>query len=177
MIIKEDENMTSKATQTDSLTFEQVYLQYIKPVYIVAYGILKNREDAEDVAQDVFLNYLQKKVPEQVRNIKDYLLKMAHNNALNYLRKRDREEPTDDISTEISSLIEEKDSESPDEIEKEIYNLPLEERQVFMMHVNAGLGFRQISKIMDISIPAAYRKYKKAIKTLRQALEGGDYNE
>ncbi|MBQ2048069.1 MAG: hypothetical protein II487_03700, partial [Schwartzia sp.] len=81
------------------------------------------------------------------------------------------------ISTEISSLIEDKDSESPDEIEKEIYNLPLEERQVFMMHVNAGLGFRQISKIMDISIPAAYRKYKKATKTLRQALEGGDYNE
>ncbi len=176
MSIREDEKKTFKTAQIESLTFEQAYLQYIKPVYIVAYGILKSREDAEDVAQDVFLTYFQQKGAGQINNTKNYLLKMASNKALNYFRKRNREEPTDDVSTKISSAIEKNsnDSELLEEIEKEIYNLPSEERQVFMMHVSAGLGFRQISKTMEISIPAAYRKYKKAVKILRQALKGGE---
>ena len=43
----------------EPLSFEQVYLQFIRPVYIAAYGILQNQADAEDVAHDVFLNYFQ----------------------------------------------------------------------------------------------------------------------
>ena len=179
MGIRKDENKTMKTAQKESLTFEQVYLQYIKPVYIVAYGILKSREDAEDVAHDVFLTFFGKNESEQIKDIKNYLLKMAHNKSINYLRKRDREEPAEDISERITSVMENNDNTLLEEIEKEICRLPAEERQVFMMHVNAGLGFRQISNIMEISVPAAYRIYKRAVKTLRQAikLKGGEYNE
>ena len=177
MSIREGENKTYKTVQIESLAFEQAYLQYIKPVYIVAYGILKNRDDAEDVAHDVFLTYFQQTGSEQIMNIKNYLLKMARNKALNRLRKRDREELTDNISTKNNSVIQENDNKLFEEIEKEIYSLPLEERQVFMMHVNVGLGFREISKILELSVSVVYRKYKKAIKTLRQALKGGENNE
>ena len=38
--------------QDETQSFEQVYLQYVKPVYYVAYGILKDNGDAEDIAHD-----------------------------------------------------------------------------------------------------------------------------
>ena len=78
-------------------TFEQVYLQYIKPVYFVAYGILGNKEDAEDVAHNVFLAYFQMEEPKRIRNLKNYLLKMARNQAFECLKKKGREEPVAEI--------------------------------------------------------------------------------
>jgi len=179
MSIKAEKNKNIKTGQMENFTFEQAYLQYIKPVYIVAYGILKSREDAEDIAHDVFLSYFRIGGSERIRNVSAYLLKTARNKALNYLRKKEREELTDDISDRAVSVIKINgdDNELSVELEKEILSLTLEERQVFMMHVNAGLGFKQISKIMEMSVSAVYRKYRSAIRSLRQALKGGEYNE
>ena len=41
--------------QCENLSLEKVYREYIKAVRIVAYGVLRNATDAEDVAHDVFL--------------------------------------------------------------------------------------------------------------------------
>ena len=178
MSIQDDEKMNLLTAQKESMAFEQEYLQHIRQVYIVAYGILKNREDAEDVVHDVFLSYFEKKGTVQIRDTKAYLLKMARNKALNYLRKKKREEPVEDVSLlNNAGMKTNEDNLLIGLIEKEIYKLSPEERQVFTMHVNAGLGFRQISAVMEMSVPAVYRKYRKAVKNLQKALKGGGLNE
>jgi len=60
----------------------------IRPVYIAAYGILQNQADAEDVAHDVFLNYFQVEDKKRIRDLENYLLKMARNRALDYLKRK-----------------------------------------------------------------------------------------
>lgn len=47
------------------------------------------------------------------------------------------------------------------------------ERQVVTLHLNAELTFLEISKIMGQSLPATYRTYRRALKMLRNTLEGG----
>lgn len=47
------------------------------------------------------------------------------------------------------------------------------ERQVLALHLNADLTFLEISKIMDQSLPATYRTYKRALKMLQNTLDGG----
>lgn len=159
--------------QNENQSFEQVYLQYVKPVYYVAYGILKDNGDAEDIAHDVFLAYWQMKEPKQIRDLRNYLLKMARNKALTLLRKKEREEPSD----EIAALGDSDQHDCEDkasltgQIKKEIHQLPSEERQIFIMHVNAGLGFRQIAKVMEMSVPTVYRRYREAIRRLRDSLK------
>ena len=156
----------------DNLSLEHVYLQYIKPVRIVAYGILKNESDAEDVAHDVFLTYFQMKEPERIRDPKNYLLKMARNKALEYMRRREHEVLTDDFTTFTSSPADGSEASLVARVGCEIAKLPIVERQVFLMHVNAKMGFGEISRVMELSVPAVYRRYRKALKILQQALKG-----
>ena len=168
MSTKEDPDKAYMTTQNKNQSFEQVYLQYVKPVYYAAYGILKDNGDAEDIAHDVFLAYWQMKEPEQIRDLRSYLLKTARNKALTLLRKKGREEPSDEIaSLGDSESHDGEDTESlAGQITKEIHRLPSEERQIFIMHVNAGLGFRQIAKVMEMSVPTVYRRYREAVRHL-----------
>jgi len=156
---------------------EQVYRQYIKPVRIVAYGILRNDADAEDVAHDVFLTYFQIKDPERIKNIKNYLLKMARNKALEYLRREGREELREELSAFSAPVAGDDENWEVTRVGEEIARLPLMERQIFLMHVNADLGFTEISKVVEMSVPAVYRRYRKALKLLQKALKGGERHE
>lgn len=165
--------------QDEPLSFEQVYLRFIRPVYIAAYGILKNQADAEDVAHDVFLTYFQMEDSKQIRNLENYLMKMARNKALDYLKKKAREIPSEELPSVTESVYAARvDRQSvSSRVEKEIEQLPSEERQIILMRVKAGAGFVQISKTMEMSVPAVYRRYRKAIKMLQKSLKGGDLDE
>ena len=68
---------------------------------------------------------------------------------------------------QISSVIMRMD------IESAISTLPRIEREIVSLRINAELHFNEISNIVGLSLPATYRKYRKAIKTLREFL-GGD---
>ena len=48
------------AQRGDDEAFERLYLEYAKRVYYLALKITKNREDAEDITQDVFISVVQK---------------------------------------------------------------------------------------------------------------------
>ena len=113
------------------------------------------------------------KEPKQIRNLKNYLLRMARNKSLEYIRRRECEVPTDDINNYAELLPD--DSEDPLAVRVgcEILKIPEVERQIILMHVNANMGFGEISKVMEISVAAVYRKYRKAITLLQKALKGG----
>ena len=167
-----DWNDHAPTAQGADQTFEQVYRQYLKPVYTVAYGILKNHEDAEDIAHEVFLSFWKMENPERITNLKGYLFRMARNKALNLLRTNSREELTEDMS-EVSQeyITDDEDKAVSEQIARGILRLPLEERTVFLMHVKGELKFSQIAEAMEMSLPAVYRKYRKAVKTLRAYME------
>jgi RNA polymerase sigma-70 factor (ECF subfamily) len=159
----------------DDRSFERIYAEYVRPVYYAAYAVLKHREDAEDVAHDVFLTWLGMEDAGQIRNIKDYLLRMAHNKALNLIRKRSREEltaePEEAEGGFDSQPQAEDDGELTGQVEKAMLALPLEERQAFVLHVKAGLGFAEVARVMDMSLPSVYRRYKKAVGRLKESLK------
>ncbi len=81
--------------EIDKRRFEELYYAYRKQMFVVAYSILKNKSDSEDVVHDVFysiasrhLDIFQRITNEQ--DMKNYVLKATKNTALN--AKRDREE-------------------------------------------------------------------------------------
>ena len=59
------------------------------------------------------------------------------------------------------------------DIELAIKQLPYDQREILSWHLNADLPFREISRITGQSLPATYRKYRKAIRTLQTLLGGG----
>src|SRR5262245_26647232 len=77
--------------------FEQIFREHYGLIYRTAYTITRKAEDAEDIAQTIFLRLLRRESgPDALRNLKGYLYRAAVNASLNTLRSRQREVSTSD---------------------------------------------------------------------------------
>jgi RNA polymerase sigma-70 factor (ECF subfamily) len=77
--------------------FEQIFREHYRMAYRTAYGVLGSAEDAEDVAQTIFLRLLHREFPsELVKSPKAYLYRAAVNESLNLIRSRKRSTLTDE---------------------------------------------------------------------------------
>jgi RNA polymerase sigma-70 factor (ECF subfamily) len=78
--------------------FEELFSNHCQFVYRTAYSVLRNRQDAEDVLQNLFLKLLERELPLDVtRNPQAYLYRAAVNLSLNVVRSRKHEVATDDF--------------------------------------------------------------------------------
>src|SRR6185295_11251160 len=72
-------------------TFEGIFREHYRMAYRTAYGVIGNSEDADDVAQTIFLRLLHREFPKDlVKNPKAYLYRAAVNESLNLIRSRKR---------------------------------------------------------------------------------------
>lgn len=150
--------------------FSVFYEAYKKPVFTVFWRIVSSREMAEDLTQDLFVKLFMNPPDPSVNNLRAYVFKMARNLALNALRSKQYTEiedaqnhPAGDLSGIDLRL----------DLDAAISALQDCERQVLALHLNADLSFLEISKIIDQSLPSTYRTYKRALKKLRNTLDGG----
>ena len=92
-------------TDSDKQLFETIYLAYRKQMAALAFTLLHNKSDAEDVVSEVFLRIAQNNW-DTVRNITDqndlrnYLLKAAKNESLNKIKAKTKENVFLDTVTE-----------------------------------------------------------------------------
>jgi RNA polymerase sigma-70 factor (ECF subfamily) len=79
-------------------TFEEIFREQYRMAYRTAYGVIGNSEDADDVAQTIFLRLLHREFPKDlVKNPKAYLYRAAVNESLNLIRSRKRSILTGDV--------------------------------------------------------------------------------
>jgi RNA polymerase sigma-70 factor (ECF subfamily) len=72
--------------------FERVFREYYRLVYRTAYTITRKAEDAEDIAQTLFLRLLYRGFdPDAKTNLKGYFYRAAVNASLRTLRSRQRQ--------------------------------------------------------------------------------------
>ena len=86
---EEDRELVRRAQQDDKHAFEVLVLRHQNRVFAVAGGILRNREDVEDIAQQVFLKaYFSIKRFDQRAAFSTWLYKITVNECWDLLRKR-----------------------------------------------------------------------------------------
>ena len=129
------------------------------------------RETAEDLTQEIFLKLYTSPPGETVKNERAWVFQMAHNASIDVVRRR--RELSMDNDTPVATHQELNTLEQHLDLETAISMLPDEYRQVLTLHINAELTFQQIGQVMGLSLSAVYRIYRKAIKQLRDFLNGG----
>ena len=152
----------------DRAAFEALYHEFKVPVYTVLVRITRDRILSEDLLQEFFLK-LFRTPPVDAKNPRAYLFQMAHNLALDALR---REKSTDELNEAFSPST----AGIPYtqlELELAFSDLPLPERQIAALHLYAGLKFREIAEICGMSLGTVLWRYRKAITQLQQHLNGG----
>lgn len=154
----------------DTEAFAMLYESYKKPVYTVLWRIVNSKEIAEDLTHELFVKLFTDPPAPTVKKPRAYVFTMARNLALNALgsQRYSSGEYFDDLSLENETEI-----DLRLDLNTAIGRLSDSQRQVLTLHLNAELTFLEISGIMGLSLPATYRMYKKALKSLQNYLDGG----
>lgn len=153
----------------DKDSFICVYQELKQPVYTISYRITQSKETAEDITHDVFIKLFRSPPDSSVKNIRAWIFQIARNLSIDALRKKSRKTEQDEISIadtcdRIHLRI---------DIDTALRKLPCDEREILTLHLNADLSFKEISDIVNLSLPATYRKYRKALKCIQTELNGG----
>ena len=75
---------------TDSTRFDRFFLQYYPKVAAFINGIIHDRDEAESLAQDIFLKILEGRISvDNMRNADGYLYTVSRNSALAWLRSKE----------------------------------------------------------------------------------------
>ena len=154
----------------DKDAFTQLYHDLKQPVFTIIYRIVQNRTTAEDLTQDLFVKLFVSPPDTTVKNPRAWLFQVAHNLAIDALRKA-QPANIDDITLaspeHMDSIVVKTD------LERGIAALSCTEREILSLRLNAELGFQDIAHITGQSLSAVYRNYRKTLKTLQALLNGG----
>lgn len=168
---QELQDLLQGSASKDENKFNQFYKTYQGLIYGIAFSILKNKENAEDLVQIVCTKIWDMK-PENLPNRKPatWLYTLTKNETLNFLRKQKNTVSMEDIYS-----IGEEDANLDDIVEKESYNkilsrLEPQDQEIVSLKVLSGLSFRKISQILDMPIGTVQWKYYKALHTLKMLL-------
>ena len=171
-IKKQDLHLTFQQIKNgDSDKINVLYNKYNRLVYGIAFSMLKNKEDSEDIVQIVFAKIFEmdkEKLP--TNNETSWLYSLTKNETLNYLRKQKEDVNLDDIY-----YIAEEDEELSKIIEKDKYNriiskLNEQEREIVSLKILSNMSFKEIALLLKMPIGTVQWKYYTALHTLKLLL-------
>ena len=156
-------------------SFETVYKNHVRDVYGFALSLLGNADDAEDVTQTTFLNaYRALERGEQVRNVRAWLLAIAHNVCRQRFRTAARRPQEVQLDPEAAEAFRDEDAPSAQDIRAAMAQLSFNQRTVLVLREIEGLSYEEISRAMDISLSAVETLLFRARQALREQLDAAD---
>jgi len=171
-----------KAQAGDTGSFRSIYEETAGFVYNVALRIVKRSQDAEEVAQEVFLNiYRSLKSFHFKSSFKTWVYRIAVNCALNHLKKMNREENrlgefneelnySADFSQHKDALSEKEEQEV--RVNSLLNVLNPDQRACVVLRNLEGLSYQEIADTLQISINTVRSRLKRAREKIL-ALKGG----
>ncbi|MEP6747886.1 MAG: RNA polymerase sigma-70 factor [Bacteroidota bacterium] len=174
---KEDELiLLDRLKAGDQGAFKIIFERYFKLLFVLACAKLKSEQEAEDLVQELFIEFWEKKKFLFVRqSIKYYLFQSVRNRCLNRLdRNKVRKRHTDNYIVNQpaeylpSGRMENKELQS--QFERAIASIPPESAKVFvLMHVKE-LKRKEVARILGISENTVKTQSARALQYLRRLL-------
>ena len=154
--------------------FESIFKEHYSALANYAYSILKNKESAEDVVQDVFVKLWQN-TPDVVTTpqVKFYLLTATKNNCISLLRKESGKvfvQPEDAHLSGSVGLDPEKQGREDlsSLIEKALATLPPQCLVIFRMSRFGKFTYQQIADELGLSVKTVENQVGKALRIMRE---------
>ena len=155
----------------NNIGFEKLYKKYRNLVYGIAFSLLKNKHDSEDIVQIVFTKiYSTDKSKLPVKNEASWLYSVTKNETLNFLKKK-----KDDISLDDIYEIPDNNNELIKLIDQDNYNRLISkldniEKEIVSLKILANFSFEEIAKLLNKPTGTIKWKYYKSINTLKLLL-------
>ena len=169
-----------RASKGEIDAFEEIYRMASNYVYNIAFRITDNKEEAEEVAQDVFLKIYKNLKYFQFRStIKTWIYRITVNTAINASKKRSRElhrrtDYDEDILYKPTSetLKEHLDKEENEILVKRMLGLlNPEQRTCVVLRDIEGLSYQEIADALRINKNTVRSRLKRAREKLLRAAQ------
>ena len=163
---------TKKQITTDKLT--KTMENELKDLYRYAFYRLGDKQDAEDIIQDLYIHlYTKIDTTDNIENLKSYIYRALSNNCTLLLRQRAQNKIVSIESIEQNILITE-----PKSLEEEfalinslLEIIPHEQSEVIRLHIHSNRTFVEIADILDIPVTTAKSRFKYGIEKLKRKLK------
>ena len=157
-----------------SKDFERVYCEYYPAVYRYVLSLCKNRNTAEEIAQETFfkaLKNIEKYDPEQ--KMLTWLCAIAKNTYFTETKKKARNEELDEnVPCDESEIVERLiDSEDSMAILKVLHTLPEPYKEVFTLRVLGSFSFIKIGELFSKSEVWARVTFFRSKTMIKERLE------
>ncbi len=156
----------------DAETFKKVFLPYHQKLYRIAYRIVQDAANAEDIVQETFIKLWNKRGDMQdIENTEAFPIIILRNTCLDHLRKTKNDYHTnyDTDIPETASLVRQIEiQDEAERVKKLINKLPEQQRQVMIMKHWDGYSDEEIEQITGISPGNIRVILSRARKTIRE---------
>ncbi len=173
-------SIQQRAAAGDEEAFKKIYYHFYKKLYLFSLALVKTKEAAEEITEDVFIKIWQKKGQiSAIYNLRVYLYIATKNTALSYLAKKAKEnltEPFDNINIDLY-----KSTVTPEElmitaemfrkIQLQVEALPPRCKMIFKLIREDGLKYKEVSDILNISVNTIDVQIAIAVKKIAVALK------
>lgn len=154
----------------------RLYDEHAQSLYAFLLNLTRNESDTRDVLQDVFAKLARNEnLLDGVRDERGFLIRLAHNAAVDLMRRcNTRERTKETLAGESPSIF--TPADDPDEqifrseLAKALAELPEEQRAVVHLKLWEALTFEQIANVLDIPPNTAASRYRYGLDKLRDRL-------
>ena len=180
-----EEQWIEKAKQGDPQAFEELVLKYQDKIYTLAVRMVRDREEAADLAQEAFIRAWQNLGSFQGNSsFGTWLHRLATNVCLDHLRKQARRQ---EIATSVSLDDENsgwtepvdvtqdpqrrlEQSQLRQAVEQGLEQLPEHHRRALVMREIAGLSYQEIAGELGVDLGTVKSRIARARMNLRKIL-------
>ena len=177
----EETAMISRCQQGDQEALKEIFDKYHKKVYRIAYGVVRQREEALDIVQEVFI-----KLFRSIKNFKGrsqfytYLYRMVMNTAIDHARKAGKQfissldeegsfEPSDNIEKGPERVLLQKELE--ERVKSAMDKLPAEQKAALIFRDVEGLSYQEMAEAMGCSIGTVMSRLHYGRKRVQELLK------
>lgn len=181
--------LVSRAKDGDREAFAEIVSLYQKAVYNSALYIAKNREDAEDIAQEVFLKLWRTLGSyREDASLKTWVARLTKNCAIDYIRDRNKKSTSsltdeddggeNDVADEDISSNPEKSFEREERIKavrKAVENLPEPIRETLILREFHDMSYAEIASALGISEGTVKSRVSRGREQVKEFLKNGNF--
>ena len=156
----------------------QIYQKYFDDLLTMAVSLLGDVHGAEDVVQEVFIGFGKLSGSFRLRgSLRSYLAVCVANRVRDIYRARQRHRSVGLVEAEYVSSGEAGPADMAVECERKqrvreaLIELPIEQREILILHLQGGMKFREIAAVRDLSIKTVQSRYRYGLEKMRSLLD------
>ena len=151
--------MSTALPRVDAAGFARVYERHHQALYRYCRSILRHEQDAQDALQSAMMRaFVALQSERRELEMRPWLFRIAHNESINILRRRNRSAELDETLGEVITLEDHLDDrETLRLLRRDLADLPERQRSALVLRELNGLGHEEIASVLGTT-PTAVKQ-------------------